>query len=98
FLVEVTDITDEGQRDAPRRAGGFFLLVGFLCLNVGFLLDVGSFLRGSSRFPTGSGRFLAVGGRFLIGGARFFIGGARFPPCSGRVCVVGRGVTPGEQG
>ena len=71
FLAEVAEITDEGQRDAPRRGGDLFLLVGFLCLDVGFLLGVGCFLPGVGRFLTGSGRFLAVGGRFLIGGARF---------------------------
>jgi hypothetical protein len=49
FLVEVTEITDEGQRDAPRRGGGFFLLVRFLRLDVGFLLGAGRFLPGPGR-------------------------------------------------
>src|SRR5262249_57405907 len=44
FLVGVAEITDEGQRDAPRRGDGLFLLVGFLRLDVGFLSAAPPFL------------------------------------------------------
>src|SRR5262249_38478873 len=49
FLVGVAEITDEGQRDAPRGGDSFFLLVGFLRLDVGFLLGAGRFLPGPGR-------------------------------------------------
>ena len=62
FLAKVTEVTDEGQRDAPGRGGDLFLLVGFLRLDVGFLLGVGCFLPGSGRaFLPGSGRAFLAG-------------------------------------
>src|SRR5262249_5765952 len=79
FLVELTEITDEGQRDAPWRGGGLFLFVGFLRRDVGFLPSVGCFLPGP--------------GRALLPGP-----GRAFAPGPGRARVVGRGVTPGDQG
>ena len=48
-VVFLAEVTDEGQRNAPRRGGRLFLLVGFLCINVGFLLGVGRFFPGRAR-------------------------------------------------
>ena len=85
FLAEVTEVTDEGQRDAPWRGGDLFLLVGFLRLDVGFLLGVGCFLPGSGCcFPAPSRLRPASP--------------ARRVSCRSRARVVGRGVTPGEEG
>src|SRR5215471_4207362 len=63
FLVELTEITDEGQRDAPWRGGGLFLFVGFLRRDVCFLPGPGrALLPGPGRaFGPGPGRARVVG-------------------------------------
>jgi hypothetical protein len=76
FLAEVAEVTDEGQRNTPRRGGCLFLLVGFLCLNVGFLLGVG-------RFPPGRTRVVGCGVTPGKGGAQR----PRLCPLAGRPLV-----------
>src|SRR5262249_62031312 len=84
-LVEVSHIPDEGQRNAPRRGGGFLFLLDFRLRT-----DVGFLLLGFGRIPLGFGRPLPGRGRTV--GGHVTPGWARLPGRGGGAGTILRPV------